>query len=312
MLHHFSVGVIYLSYSLENLRTLCYIVKRRKDDNMYYELGTTGIIMYDLLNAVAFFAVLINNFSAFKEKKKMLSNTSLFCIKIFSKKHPGHILSKNGFWSTVEIIVFSVLQYIPAAFLNRKLGVILNTSSNYFGLIWFIPFIMFLLYYIVSINPFRQMDIITPAYPLALFFVKLGCFCNGCCGGFECSWGLMNYYDESKPIREFPAQLVEAALALAIFIFLLWYKKRAKEGTMFPVYLILYSATRFFSEFTRNDPNIFGLLKTYHILCIVGIIIGIVELILVHKYSQKIIPYFERQVFSWYKKDKKIIHHKKR
>ena len=114
----------------------------------------------------------------------------------------------------------------------------------------------------------------------------------------------MNYHYEAGPKREFPSQLLEAALALIIFIFLMWYRKKAKEGTLFPVYVILYSATRFFSEFTRCDPDVFGILKTYHILCIIGVVIGIIELLVVLKFSDRIRPLFNFYL-SDNKKDKK-------
>lgn len=93
------------------------------------------------------------------------------------------------------------------------------------------------------------MDIITPAYPLAMNFVKLGCLCFGCCGGFECSWGI---YFPSKDITCFPTQFLEIAQALIIFIFIMKYKSKAKEGTLCPLYLTIYSATRFFIEFTSG------------------------------------------------------------
>ena len=38
---------------------------------------------------------------------------------------------------------------------------------------------------------------------------------------------------------------------------------------------------RFFSEFLRADPGIIGFLKLYHILCVLGLISGIVQLVIV-------------------------------
>lgn len=276
---------------------------------MYRVLGSTNILMYDLLGTFGFFAVLVYNFFMFRYKRNLLSNRSLTLIKIASKKNKNSLFSKADFWTVIEILLISCVQHLPITFLNDKFSSLTGTGTNYFGLLFFIPLFLFLLYYAVSINPFKQTDLIAPAYPLALIFIKLACFCQGCCQGFECEWGLTNY-NMSDPKKEFPSQLLEAGLALAIFIFLLWYRKRAKEGTLFPIYVIAYSGTRFFSEFTRNDPNVFGILKTYHILCIIGVIVGIVELILVLKFSEKITPIFDRPVSTWHK-EKKIVHHKK-
>ncbi len=260
---------------------------------MYRMLGSTDISMYYMVGSFGLLAVLVYNFSMFKYKLNLLSNCSLFIRKTISKRNKKKLFAKMEFWTIVEILIITFVQYLPGSFLTLKFGNLLNTGANYFGLIFFIPFFLFLLFFIISVNPFKQMDLITPAYPLALIFAKLACFCDGCCKGFECSWGLMNYHYETGPKREFPAQLLEAGLALIIFIFLMWYRKKAKEGTLFPLYVIIYSATRFFSEFTRGEPNVFGILKTYHILCIVGVIVGIIELFVVLKFSDRIIPFFD-------------------
>ncbi len=270
---------------------------------MYRFLGSTDISMYGLVGVLGFVAILVYNFCCFRNKQKLLSNASLFFINSVSEKNKQSLFARTAFWTAAEIIIISLLQIMPSGFFNKKLGNILDTGANYFGLLYFIPFVLFLLFFIISVNPFRQMDLITPAYPLALIFTKLACFCDGCCEGFECSWGLMNYHYETGPVREFPSQLLEAGLALIIFIFLMWYRKKAKEGTLFPIYVILYSATRFFSEFTRGEPNVFGILKTYHILCIIGVVIGIIELLVVLKFSDRISPLFNLYL-SDNKKDK--------
>ena len=282
---------------------------------MYPKLGSTNIDMYTLLTYGAFLVVLIYNLSMIKEKKKLLSNVSAFFLEE-SKKSSGMSYSvRENIVTVIEIFVITFVYYFPLTILNPKFGTLLSTGANYFGLLYFVPVILLLFFYLISLNPFRQMDLITPAYPLGLVFAKLGCFCNGCCGGFDCSWGMMNYHD-AEPHREFPTQLVEAGLALAIFIFLMIYRKKAKEGTVFPVYVIIYSATRFFSEFTSNKEDLFGPFKLYHILCIIGVLLGIAELILVLKFSDKLSPYFDRPVFTRYKERMKkkasIVHHKRK
>lgn len=278
---------------------------------MYPKLGATNISMYNFVGSFGFLAIFVYNFAMFRYKRNLLSNSSLFFIEIASKRNKESLFAKTTFWTIIEIFIISCVQYFPSAFFNLKLGSLLKTGANYFGLIYFIPLVLFLFCYIVSINPFKQMDLITPAYPLALIFAKLACFCDGCCGGFECSWGMANYHYSSVPQKEFPTQLVESGLGLAIFIFLILYKKKAKEGTLFPIYLITYSGTRFFSEFTSNDPNVFGILKVYHILCIVGVIVGIIELLIVLKFAGKITPLFDRPIFTRYKQKKNVKKNKK-
>lgn len=252
-------------------------------------LGDTGIELYDLVNLFSGIILLIYNFSHLKYKKEFLSNVSNRLLKVFSNKKNHIFLSNKNFYAFVEILIVSLLQYLPTYNITRIFGHLVGTGANYFGLVFFIPIFLFLLFYLLGINPFKQMDLITPAYPLALTISKIACFCAGCCRGVEWSSGLYNHYTDRV---EFPVQLLESGLALLIFIFFMFWKKHAKEGTLFPTYLIIYGATRFFSEFTRSEPDIIWHLKTYHILCIISVIVGLVELLVVLKFGEKIKSFY--------------------
>lgn len=270
---------------------------------MYQNLGSTDILLYDLLNTTGILFILIFNLLNIGRKKEFLSNFSKKIIAVSSYKNA---VAKVNFFAIAETLLISLFQIIFIPLLNKIFGNLLDTGMNYFGYVLFIPVILFVLFYVLSINPFKQMDLIVPASPLALFFAKLGCFFHGCCNGIECSFGLFNH---DTGLVEFPVQLVEAGLALLIFVFLLFWKEKAKEGTLFPTYLIIYSATRFFSEFIRSEPNVLGPLKIYHILCIIGVIVGIAELLIVLKFSDKIKNLFDREVLPELK-EKDILHHK--
>ena len=50
-----------------------------------------------------------------------------------------------------------------------------------------------------------------------------------------------------------------------------------KEGTVFPIYLMLFNVLLFFTEFTRIEETVFMGLKTYHYLCMVGLVVGTLE-----------------------------------
>ncbi len=274
---------------------------------MYPVLGNTGIELYGLLNIVAGYLIYIYNVCHFRSKNSELSNLSSILIKQSIKNDKFVFLAKPTLWLFLECLLISHVQLnFLGGLVHKGFGNLVQTSLNYYGTLFIKPVFLFILFYFIATNPLKKMDLITPAYPLALVVTKLACFCYGCCNGFECSWGL---YNHNSLKREFPTQLVEAGLALCIFLFLMWYKKRAKEGTMFPIYLILYSATRFFSEFTRNDSNRFGPLKIYHLLCIAGVIIGIIELLIVFKFADKIKALYNRNPLPWIK-EKNIVHHK--
>ena len=257
---------------------------------MYKYLGNTEILMYDIINMFCAVAAILTNFADFKKKSVFLSNTSQRIINKTKIKYANSFLSDPKTFTIIEILIISMAQCVLTPFLNSKFGHLLSTGANYFATMYLYPFIMLIFFYIIKIAPLKQLDMITPAFVASLFFAKIACFCAGCCNGIE--WG-HTFYNIKTERYEFPIQLIEAALALFIFIFLLWYRKKAKEGTMFSIYLILYSGTRFFSEFLSADPNVLWIFKTYHLLCIAGVILGIAELILVQKYKDKINKFYE-------------------
>lgn len=198
-------------------------------------------------------------------------------------------LSKD-FWLLLEIYLMAgFIQY--NGIYNKSFGKEIGTGANYFALLFINVAIYLLACVILGVHPMKQMDWIAPSYPLALIFSKIACYFGGCCWGIEWENGVYNYRNERY---EVPIQLIEAGLALLIFIFMMLYKKKAKKGTLFPIYLIFYSGTRFFSEFLRREENVIGPFKVYHILCVIGVTVGLLLLIVVHVYGDKIDAHFNK------------------
>lgn len=263
-------------------------------------LGDTDIRMYDLLNYISFVVLLVFNLTQIKTQKANLSNISIFVNNRILKFN-----SSASLWvfAIIELLFISIFQGAFIGVINEAFGDIVDTATNYFGTLFFGSMILFLWFYIVGINPLKELDLITPAYSLRLIVAKLACFCAGCCEGFECSWGL--YFPECHA-KMFPSQLLEASVALITFVFLQVYRKKAKQGTLFPIYLIIYSATRFFTEFTRVEENIFWIFKQYHSLCLIGIVVGALWLLIVKKYSDKIVELYEKAPIPYVSKNKSV------
>lgn len=263
---------------------------------MYAYLGSTDILLYDVFTVyISSLALLVYNLAQIKEKRGLLSEMSKAVLLRAQKGTPHGTERIIGILALIEIVLISLYQHGLVSPLNKLLGEILPTGVNYFGLIIAMPVLLPFLCWMIGVDPYKQIDLITPAYPLALFFMKLGCFCAGCCEGIPCSFGLYNMQSERV---EFPVQLLEAAVALGIFFFLRSYRRKAAEGTLFPMYIILYCATRFFSEFLRADPGIIGFLKLYHILCLLGLISGIVQFVIVRKHRDRLDRLFEKSLPS--------------
>lgn len=237
--------------------------------------------LYDLLNLLAFFALWFMNERCL-DRKLLLGSRPLNNIAVRTKKKSESKtaakkrLRKLAFW---EILVLSLLQFLSGGAMNKVVGILLNHGSlNYFGFAILAPLIFLLVCTLAKVDPFGHLDLFTPGYAISLAFFKLGCFTEGCCRGMETEIWFWYPYGAD---RRFPVQLVEMTLAILIFIFLLRYRRKAKPGTMQPVYLIAYSGTRFFSEFLRGQENVFLCFKMYQILCFAGVLIGILELYLV-------------------------------
>ena len=277
---------------------------------------------YVIFDTMSFVFLYIFNLLNFKKKSKIPSRLSVIYRNFVAEKGLPGILGNATLITLFEIILMSFMQYQFCALLgvNWFVGDYVGTGANYYGILLFSPLFLQILFMLISVNPFKQMDLITPAYSLALFFGKCACFCTGCCGGFEWAKG---FYNHERELVAFPTQLVEAGLALLIFIVLLLIRKKVKEGTLYPIFVILYSATRFISEFTRYEDNIFLIFKRYHFMCIFGLIVGIAQYTIIKNNREKIYNFYDKSCcviidFFYvvidgfgFKREKKVLHRKK-
>ncbi len=108
------------------------------------------------------------------------------------------------------------------------------------------------------------------ALPMGHWLGRLGCLAAGCCYGKPTTmpWGvkLGGSPASSTPVDLWgvplhPTQVYESLADIAIFVFLLKVvlpkakKKQVKPGTVFLLYVLLYSIARFLNEFFRGDDR---------------------------------------------------------
>jgi phosphatidylglycerol:prolipoprotein diacylglycerol transferase len=119
-------------------------------------------------------------------------------------------------------------------------------------------------------------DLIAPGIILAQVVGRVGCLINGCCYGIETSlpWGVV--YTNPTCLAPLgvgtqPTTIYEIIYLLIIFGVVLLLKGRFKpDGSLFLIYLSLYSLWRFASDFLRDGTSfLFGL----HQAQIIGIIV---------------------------------------
>ena len=88
-----------------------------------------------------------------------------------------------------------------------------------------------------------------------------------------------------------PTFLYESIWCFLLFIFLLWFdRKKAKyRGQITCLYAILYSVERFFVEGLRTDSLWIGKFRQAQVISVVFIICGIIGLVLINKYKDKLV-----------------------
>lgn len=243
---------------------------------------------YDVCNVIAIVGMFVFNLLQLRKKAALWSHPhNLFSARFLPRLRTKAKREKaDRLYLHLEIMLLTAFQFLPGVFLNPVFGRAFSGGDvNYFGTALVSPLIFLFLCYALKIAPFEHLDLFTPAYALALFFFKTACLTHGCCEGIVCSFG---YVLEGETVRRFPIQALEMLFALLIFLFLLRYRKKAKPCTMRPMFLILYSATRFFAEFLRVDEIMVGALDVYQLLSLAGLVIGIAEYALAVKYGGKL------------------------
>jgi phosphatidylglycerol:prolipoprotein diacylglycerol transferase len=117
----------------------------------------------------------------------------------------------------------------------------------------------------------KVLDLSAPYIALGQSIGRIGCFLNGCCYGRPVGWGI---YFPVHDARLHPTQLYSSVGLFLVFVLLRVYRKNARPGGVFILYLILASVLRFFIEFFRADHhNYFLGLSVFQWVCL-GIILS--------------------------------------
>lgn len=180
-----------------------------------------------------------------------------FSVYLISRRIGIMGLSKEFIWDFSLLILLCGVFGARLFYILLNLKFFLNNPQELFmiwhgGLVWFggltgaiLSAAVFLKIKKVPMLPI--LDLFSPYIALAHGIGRIGCFLNGCCyGGF----------------KFLPAQILSSILLIMMFVALRAIQKRPhKEGFVFSLYLLLYSAKRFFMEFIRNDSgrDYFGL-----------------------------------------------------
>ncbi len=137
-----------------------------------------------------------------------------------------------------------------------------------------------------KVNFFELLDLIGPGLVLGQAIGRWGNYVNQEAHGgpTDLPWGIMI---EGQKVH--PTFLYESIINLLIFLFLLWFRKhkKASHGQVFALYLILYSAGRFFIEGLRTDSLMFMGMRVAQLISVTAIIVGLAMFIYVKNKKTK-------------------------
>lgn len=165
---------------------------------------------------------------------------------------------KGSFGSTTLKTVLFTVALMAAGLAGCKLLYILenwrDTLENgltlggfsFFGAVFFIPPLMVPVGLLLGLKPLRTLDACAPCVCSMLAIVRVGCFLNGCCGGWEARLGSLAF--------RWPTQAMESVCDFMILTWLLGAEERGK-GNLYGRFLVSYGVVRFFIEFLRDTPK---------------------------------------------------------
>jgi phosphatidylglycerol:prolipoprotein diacylglycerol transferase len=129
-------------------------------------------------------------------------------------------------------------------------------------------------------------DLLTPGIILAQAIGRVGCTLNGCCYGVETTSFCAVVYTNLNSfgplgVAVYPTQVFEIAYDLVVFgILLILRGKFRPDGSLFLIYLTLYSIWRIGIDFIREGTPFFLGLHQAQVISLIVLIIAVTLLIL--------------------------------
>lgn len=133
-----------------------------------------------------------------------------------------------------------------------------------------------------KIKVLELLDIVMPSVALGQAIGRWGNFINQEAHGgpTDLPWGII-----VNGQKVHPTFLYESIIDFCIFLFLMWFRKNKKitDGQVLGLYLILYSAGRFFVEGLRTDSLMFLGMRVAQLISLGSILLGVILLVYLNK-----------------------------
>jgi len=220
-----------------------------------FSIGSFNVYSWGLLNTIA---ILVAGFFIFRAAKKHFSEAVIFEM-LSSIVIGGIILARLAF----VLINFSEF---PDFFnvLSLWTGGMEGFGAIVGGILGALIYSRF-----KKIDVWKFLDIAAPWLALAFAIGRIGCFLRGCCFGLptDMPWGIL--YANGSLASAYvsgavhPTQIYHSIADFVIFLILIIIAKRKERkilklkensGSMFLLFLVLYSIERFIIDFVRWKP----------------------------------------------------------
>jgi len=168
--------------------------------------------------------------------------------------------------SVVGSRVFHILIENPQYYLEDPIRVFYFWQGGFVSIGAFVFSIAGVLIYlrVRHLDMFRYLDITATAIPLAIFFVRLGCLCAGCCYGkpteffihlvFKNSGSAAGYYHPGIALHATQPYFMLNAIVMGVILYFV-YRYRQFKGQVLATFFIYYGISRFLLEFLRGDED---------------------------------------------------------
>lgn len=129
-------------------------------------------------------------------------------------------------------------------FILENWGTPITVSGfSFFGAVFLVPPLMALFGLMFRLKPEQSVNASAPCVNAMIGTIRVGCFLNGCCGGWATASGF-----------RWPTQAMES---VGDFVILFWLLSMGKKGDtkLYLRFMLAYGILRFFIEFLRDTPK---------------------------------------------------------
>lgn len=195
-----------------------------------------------------------------------LGGLAMFASMLLRKKQFPHI----AVWKMAIVALLILITGVSGSMILAYIELGEFGGTSFYGAVFLVPLLMFPAV-LLKISHKDILNLSAPAECAMLVVMRFDCIDKGCCfGRYLPGLGF-----------QFPSQISEMVVGVAIFFVLLRMHKKDRRVQLYPWYMILYGVCRFILQGFRyggTDPWVLGLSQG-HFWSLISIAIGITWLL---------------------------------